>query len=93
MPDMKRVPGSTWRVLAHAATGPFHVENQGVFDELAVDDWLHVEQMDECVWFLKVGDARLQVTIGEDGIAEVEVMRGFFGDTKGSTETLPPLKR
>jgi hypothetical protein len=93
MSETKRVPGSSWRVLAHAPSGKIQLEDQGIFDELVVDDWFHIEQMDDREWVLRLGDARIHVTIAEDGSAEVDVVRGFFHDARGNTETLPPLKR
>jgi hypothetical protein len=37
-------PGRRWRVLAHREDGKVELENQGTFDELVVDDWLHMSK-------------------------------------------------
>jgi hypothetical protein len=78
-------PGSKWRVLAHNGTERIELENRGVFDELVVAQWLHVEQMDDNVWWLRVGDARVNVRVERDGSVEVDVERGFYAETKGQT--------
>lgn len=74
---MKRyVPGSKWRVLAQGPVAPMQAENLGVFDELVVDRWFHLEQMERDVWWMQVGDLCLDVTVGPDGraiiVTEVE---------------------
>jgi hypothetical protein len=79
--------GKKWRLLAHQVDTTVEVENEGTFDELVVDDWLHVEQMDETVWWLRVGDARLLVTLDREGPPSVDVERGFYAAPKGSTQT------
>lgn len=77
-------PGREWRLLAHEEAGEFEARNRGVFDELVVDDWLHVEQMQEREWWIQVGDARLLVTI-ESGRVRVDIERGFYASTTGET--------
>lgn len=81
--EKRREYGRTWRLLAHLEGASIQVENQGTFDELVVDDWLHIEQMDDSVWWLRVGDARLMVTLAVDGQPSVRVERGFYGAPKG----------
>ena len=39
---------------------------------------------------MRLGDARLQVTVAEDGAVTLDVQRGFYGDVVGTTETFPP---
>jgi len=86
----QREYGRKWRVLAHTPDKSIEVEDEGVFDELVVDDWLHVEQMDDDVWCLRVGDARLMVTLDPNGHASVDVERGFYAEPRGSTQTHTP---
>lgn len=83
----RRLPGSEWRVLAHDGERDIEHANEGVFDELVVDKWLHVEQMDEAAWFVRIGDARVLVRIGEHGEATVDVERGFYAEPLGTTTT------
>jgi hypothetical protein len=59
--------GLKWRLLAHLENRYFEVENQGSFDELVVDGWLHIEQMDANVWWMRVGDASINVTYPRTG--------------------------
>lgn len=79
--------GSKWRILAHSSAGSVGMEDQGTFDELVVDDWLHIEQMDDDVWWLRVGDARVMVTLASQSEPTVDVERGFYAAPKGSTKT------
>jgi hypothetical protein len=85
-------PGGSWRVLARGDNGePIEPLTSGTFDELVVDHWLHIEQMDTRVWWLRVGDARLMATIEADGRVVVDVLRGFYEVTSGTSgEWVPP---
>ena len=56
-------PGSTWRVLARDGAREVTAQNDGLFDELVVDRWLHLEQMTEDTWWMRVGDARLDIKV------------------------------
>ncbi len=71
-------PGRLWRLLAHRASGDLAIENDGIFDELVLDHWFHLERMQERLWWLRVGDARLLVELNEDGSTAVTVERGFY---------------
>ena len=75
---MKRAkPGSQWRVLAdgpkgeNVNLGPLSMTKgpASIFDELVVDQWLHVEQMGPREWWMMIGDARVWVEVGRDGRA------------------------
>lgn len=83
--ELQKVPGANWRFLAHDANSRTELENKGIFDELVVDNWLHVEQMDERVWWLMIGDARILVTIDPNGAATVDIERGFYAPMRGKT--------
>lgn len=55
------------------------LENAGVFDELVVDEWLHVERMDRDAWWLRIGDARVWVSFeASDGKPTVTVERDVY---------------
>jgi hypothetical protein len=79
------VPGSEWRVLAHEEAGTFEAENRGRFDELVVDRWLHIENMDTHVWWMRVGDAQIMVELDADGRPRVDVVRGAYAEVNGTT--------
>ena len=66
-------PGRRWRLHAYDGGRDLEVENEGIFDELVVDHWLHVEQMDERVWFVRVGEQGILVTVQSDGEVMVEL--------------------
>jgi hypothetical protein len=81
-----RVPGARWRVLAHADGRLIELENQGVVDEVVIDDWLHLEHMSDGQWWMRVGDARVWVNIEPDGKVRVDVERGCYEDAHGASK-------
>ena len=81
-------PGYNWRVLAHARTdkgrkgvstgeritlassdhnGPVE------FDELIIDHWFHLEQMNDRHWWMYVGGWHINVSIDADGKPNVSM--------------------
>lgn len=82
--DEKTMHGKKWRLLAHRPDSHLEIEDDGVLDELVLDDWLHLEQMDDNVWWLRVGDAHLLVTLGR-GATTVDVVRGYYASVNGKT--------
>jgi hypothetical protein len=46
-----------------------------VLDEVVIDDWLHIEQMDERYWWMRVGEYVLWITIPKKGPPQVTVRR------------------
>ncbi|HVK75725.1 MAG TPA: hypothetical protein VM734_20485, partial [Kofleriaceae bacterium] len=66
------------RILAKDGSREVTLENQGVFDELVIDDWLHLEQMDERSWWMRVGDASISVVVDGDGRARVSIERDVY---------------
>lgn len=84
--ELARHPGASWRFQTG---GSFAVESRGStstserFDEVVVDDWLHVEMMDTRSAFVQVAGLCLWLKIGKDGavITEVELRaEGTAGD-------------
>ena len=84
--DDEKVPGRRWRVLAHAPAETVELENRGIFDELVVDDWLHLEQMDKHEWCLRVGDARVWINVDAEAQPRVDIQRGFYKEVRGDTK-------
>jgi hypothetical protein len=80
------VPGQQWSLLAHEGTNSFEVENKGIIDEVIIDSWLHLEQMDVRQWWMRLGDARIWINIEADGIARVDVERGAYEKIRGDTQ-------
>jgi hypothetical protein len=80
--------GTRWRILSSSDSKPVEIENRGVFDELVLDDWLHIEHMEGRQWWLRVGDARLWVSIDEAGKPQVDIERGYYAAVNGETKTI-----
>jgi hypothetical protein len=78
-------PNQEWRILAHKDGQKIEIENQGELDEVVLEHWFHLEELGENEWWLRVGDARILVRVGEDGKEEVEIERGFYGQVTGKT--------
>lgn len=82
-------PGRNWRVGIDAVGGDsrdgYRLASDdrpepSEVDELVIDDWLHLERMDDRVWWMQVGDARIDIVIREDGKAVVNIGRGHYGE-------------
>ena len=84
--DSGGLPPGKWRLLAHDGQRESRLAGDSGFDELVVDEWLHVEQMDKDCFWLRVGDARIMVHLNVDSDPEVNVSRGFYEKTKGTTD-------
>jgi hypothetical protein len=77
-PPPPNAPGHKWRILAKAGDETVELEDRGVFDELVIDQWLHLEQMDERRWWMRVGDACNTIEILADGRAQVSIDRAMY---------------
>jgi hypothetical protein len=53
-----------------------HLFPNAEFDELVVGRWLHVEQMDNCTWWMNVGGVTVHVTADRDGRPTKVVVHG-----------------
>jgi hypothetical protein len=71
-------PGSRWRILARDGEREVSAQDDGVFDELVIDDWLHIEQMDDNTWWMRVADARIDIRVLPNGQAEVAIERDVY---------------
>ena len=71
--------GSVWRTLASKwIRGPMYgdrveakSDGDSVFDELVIDDWFHLEQMDVRTWWIGIGDAHIWVHVPISGPPEI----------------------
>lgn len=54
-----------WR-LADTAEPPTDLTG-AAFDELVVGHWFHMERMDNRVWWMRIGEAHINVTLDKDG--------------------------
>lgn len=84
-----KLPGSSWRLLTHRDTEAISIENDGVLDELVLDDWFHLERMQENLWWMRVGDTRILVEIRAQGAVALKVERGFYGDINSFSDENP----
>lgn len=82
MASRKKV-GSSWRVLAHSIRGNHPSFDVGsadsecggrekrphseIFDELVIDGWFHLEQMEPRVWWLCIGKDMVMISIDRHG--------------------------
>ncbi|WP_438006167.1 hypothetical protein WME89_47385 [Sorangium sp. So ce321] len=87
MDESQRMPTvvNKWRVLAYHGAERVEVEGEGVFDELVVDDWIHLEQMNDDVWWLRVGDARVTITVAPGQQPTVDICRAFYAPQMGAS--------
>lgn len=75
---MTRKWGTKWRVLAHRNDGSsLNVVNDGQFDELVLEDILHLEQMDNRFWWMRLGDAAVWIRVPTKGKPTISI---HFGD-------------
>lgn len=74
--------GADWVVRTRPA---LDAPDQEVFDELSVDDWLHIEYMDEGYYWARIGDVRVDIFISEGEPVRVDVGRGHHGAEHGDT--------
>lgn len=80
-------PGREWRFQVRVDGRVETCARDGTFDELVVDHWMHVESMDERTWWMRIGDARIMAYVAADGTVSVDVVRGFYDEVCGATET------
>ena len=75
---MTRAWGTKWRVLAWRKDGTrVAVENDGQFDELVLEDILHLEQMGTRFWWMRLGDAGIYIRVPVKGKPQISI---GFGD-------------
>lgn len=79
---------SVWCVRAFDEGGPIEIPVRGVFDELVVGEWLHLEWMDERAWWMRLGDMRVSVSVNAPDDVRVDVERGHHATVNGKT-TMP----
>lgn len=80
-------PGYEWRILAHRRTmdrlsypDKHEVEMRSIdfdhpveFDEVVIDHWLHLEQLSDRIWYLRLGVWLMYIRIDGDGRVEVSM--------------------
>ena len=80
-----------WRMQEKTADGKtVEFSGTGMFDELLIENFLHLEWLDDETWYIRVGDVRITATMLDDERVEVDVLRGAYGEVRGKTETCEP---
>jgi hypothetical protein len=74
-------PGTSWRLrfvhpsrsrtISHDVSSTKGRLRGLVLDEVVLDGWLHLEQMDENVWWIRINDKMTFVSLDESGRATV----------------------
>jgi hypothetical protein len=87
--------GFSWRILAHKrnsrrlATAHIDIahtpEDKIQFDELVIDDFLHIEQMNNRAYWARIGDVWMWIWRNPKGKIRVSIRRGDYGDVLGET--------
>ncbi len=83
--------GYEWRTLAWNRRGEKveaeYRKKDGVdFDELVIDDFLHIEKMQASAYWARIGDVRMWIQKDRDGRVTVNIERGQYGEERGFTE-------
>lgn len=59
-----------WDHRYHSSTVELHSTDFSepvCFDEVVVDDWFHIEKMDDRHWWMRIGDLNVNVHVRSDG--------------------------
>jgi hypothetical protein len=71
----KAKPGASWRVSSRHPRygfggGASSLDHpRSIIDEVVIDGWLHIEQMDARQWWVRVGNLHVNVELRTDGSA------------------------
>ena len=90
MTESDGVDELVWRMVAFRGKERVEVEGEGVFDELVVGRWLHLEKMDDDLWWLRIGDARVMVALVPGSEPTVDISRAFYGPERGGSTVFAP---
>lgn len=77
--EFAKRPGRWWVVRSEADKRGRKQEVRGQgdeFDELVVGHWIHLERMDNRVWWMRLGQVDLWITIERNGEVGVLVQAG-----------------
>ncbi len=76
---------SNWETVGEVDGEKVRRPGDGTFDELTVDGWLRIEQLEPGLYWLRVGDVRLTAEVGPNGAVTVNVQRGAYAPVRGTT--------
>lgn len=77
--------GADWEFAHGHGTDKAYVAGGAPLTELRLEHWLKLKPMDDGLWWLRVGDARVMVRLNGQH-AVVDIIRGFYGPVEGTTE-------
>jgi hypothetical protein len=66
-------PGTRWRMRCYDGESAVEMKDHGILDEVVVDDWFHLEQMDYQEWHLGLGNISIWIRIDKDGKPNIEI--------------------
>lgn len=81
----KKCEGDYVKDISHSRTVELHSTDYAepvCFDELVIDDWFHIEQMDKRLWWMRVGDLNINIHVRSDGSRDLS---GWW-DTEDNTK-------
>lgn len=93
----RRQPGRWWRFSAydaeHRRFDPSATTYHGYrFDELVVDDWFHIEQMNDRLWWMRVGEHNFWIHVPRDHRRPAQVHHDGLGDMALATSRRRPRR-
>lgn len=81
-----------WRMQLLDGAQRIELQGSEVLDEVSFDGWLHLEQLTDDVWWLRVGDVQLHVSVTPESPPRVDVLRGAYAEAVGTTEAWDPVR-
>lgn len=73
---MSTQPGD-WVVRVRDGETKTEIRARGVLDEVAIHPWLHLEQMDDTTYWIRIHDTRVMIHLQPDGPPHVTIEPGF----------------
>lgn len=70
------IPGTSWRILAQPVDNTEGRDidirstdqpRSTILDEVVLDEWFHLEQMDDRSWWMRIGPYAVNVTVDKNG--------------------------
>ncbi len=90
MPTKPDVPmGSDWEFARGHGAQKTYALGEAPLTALRLEHWLNLKPMDEGLWWLRIGDARLMVQVGDKRVV-LDIIRGFYEPVTGTTELPSP---
>lgn len=85
-------PGYKWRFNAPSQINDLEGNGLSYFDELVVDEWLHIEQMDDNNWWMRIGSLDIRVRVDDNGDMDI-ALDNYDADGKVAEMISNEIKR